>query len=79
MDERECWIRYVGPDPDSDELYGLVCPECNEEILEGDEVWYQKVAFCRHCLPRFKRRVEGTPNEPSEALKRLRRKLHDLR
>ena len=80
MDEREAWLRYVGPDYDTDEMYGLQCPECDEPIEEGEEVWYQRVAFCKTCLPRFKakHKLEARP-EPSEALKRIRKHLHALR
>lgn len=75
----EVWKKYIGPDPETDELYGLVCPECGEEIPEGEEKWFSKVAFCELCLPGYKARIRYEETEPSAALKELRRRIHALR
>jgi predicted RNA-binding Zn-ribbon protein involved in translation (DUF1610 family) len=45
------------PNPIENETTHLVCPNCGENLYDGD-THYPRLGLCEYCLPDYKEKVE---------------------
>ena len=48
---------YMYPNPLENEVFHLVCPNCEQSLYEGD-IYYPELGLCEYCLQDYKERVE---------------------